>query len=459
MSIADDYPSATAVDLLGKLRAKKVSSVELVDTAIARIEALDGPINAVIVRDFDRARDAARTADAQLARGEGGVLCGLPMTVKESYDLTGFETTWGVEDFRGYRATQDAAAVQRLKAEGAIILGKTNISPMLADWQSANRVYGRTRNPHDTSRSPGGSSGGSAAALAAGFTALELGSDIGGSIRFPAAFNGVFGHKSSYGIVPLAGHMPSGLRPALAPMGVGGPLARSAADLRLALEVVAAPSAEDSLAFSLKLPEPRRASLRDYRILILDSHPSARVDNEIVAAIHRLAQRLEKAGATVGRDTSILPDLAKMHRTYLTTLITVTSRRAGSGRDPINAWRWLDLVDEQATLRRQWADVFRQWDVVVAPTFGSAAFPHTDESDWKKRSILIDGEATPYGDQLAWAGLANLTNLPSTAFPLGLNSEGLPIGAQAIGPYLEDLTTIAFAGLAAEPVVTPKLKT
>ena len=459
MSALERYPVATAAELLGALRARKVSSAELVEAAIARIEAFDSQINAVIARDFDIARSEAKAADARLAKGEGGPLTGLPMTVKESFDLRGHMTTWGVADFKDYRAGSNALAVQRLKDAGAVILGKTNVATMLADWQSWNQVYGRTNNPYGHSRSAGGSSGGSAAALAAGYAPLELGTDIGGSIRIPAAFNGVFGHKSSQGLVPTLGHAAGGMVFAPPPLGVAGPLARSAADLRLALEVVAGPAPDDAAGYSLRLCEPRHADLSGYRVLILTEHPCAGTDSEVVEAIEALALRIEKAGAKVGRDRSVLPDLVAAHRNYLNILLTVTTRRGsdGGGREPLTAHQWLDELDKQLLFRRRWADVFREWDVVVAPAFGTAAFPHTDEPDWKKRSILIDGRETRYNDQLAWAGIANLPNLPSTAFPLGLNREGLPIGAQAIGPYLEDLTPIAFAGLAAADFIPPKL--
>lgn len=457
MSVIDHYPTATAADLVGALRDRTVSAVELFEAAVARIERLDGEINAVVVRDFDHAREAALAADAALARGQGRALTGLPMTVKESYDLTGYPSTWGMSDLRDHRAPSDALVVQRLKDAGAVILGKTNVPPMLGDWQSANPVYGRTGNPHDLSRSPGGSSGGAAAALAAGYVALEMGSDIGGSIRIPAAFCGVFGHKPSYGLVPTIGHSPGGAVAAPPPLAVAGPLARSAADLALALGVVAGPAPDEAVGYSLRLAAPRHQRLADYRVLVLDRHPLAGIDAEVAAALDGVVGRLTAAGATVGRDTSDLPDLAAMHRTYLTLLLTITTRREGDSRASINAHAWLNALDQQHHLRRAWAQVFRDWDIVLAPAFGTEAFAHTDEPEWRKRSLMIDGMATPYGDQLAWAGMASVANLPSTAFPAGVSKAGLPIGLQAIGPYLEDLTSIDFAGHVANDVTPPNL--
>jgi len=199
-----EYARAGAREMAAALAARQVSAAELFEAAVARIEAVDGPINAVVVRDFDRAREAAKTADAALARGERGPLLGVPMTVKEAFNVAGLPTTWGLEASKDWIASEDAVVVTRLKAAGAVIVGKTNVPPHLADWQSANGVYGRTNNPHDLTRSPGGSSGGSAAALAAGMVPLEFGSDIGGSIRIPSAFCGVFGHKRAMASFPGA---------------------------------------------------------------------------------------------------------------------------------------------------------------------------------------------------------------------------------------------------------------
>jgi len=228
-----------------------------------------------VVRDFERARDGAAEADRALARGERRPLLGLPMTVKESYHMAGLPTTWGMPQFKGWNPQEDAVAVRRLKEAGAVILGKTNAPLLLADWQSYNDIYGTTNNPWDITRTPGGSSGGSAAALAAGFVALEIGSDIAGSIRVPAHYCGVFGHKPSLGIVPFRGHTPPGVEvlPGPIDLAVGGPLARSARDLELALGLLAGPDDPEARAYGLSLPPPRRRSLHELRALVIDSHP------------------------------------------------------------------------------------------------------------------------------------------------------------------------------------------
>jgi len=440
----------TAGGLAAVLAARRVSAVELCDAAIAAIEAKDGPINAVVVRDFERARDAARAADAALAKGERRPLLGVPMTVKEAHDVAGLPTTWGVEQFRNWIARTDSVGVARLKAAGAVILGKTNVPPLLSDWQSVNPIYGRTNNPFDLSRSPGGSSGGSAAALAAGFVPLELGSDIGGSIRIPSAFCGTFGHKPSYDLVPQRGHSFPGSDGVGMPLNVVGPMARTASDLALALDVLAGPSDEEAAGYRVDLPVPRHARLADHRVLILDRHPLAPVDSEILNAIESLAGRLAAAGALVARESELLPDLDAAHRTYLRMLMTVMSRGAVQQRNPpITAHQWMGMQDDQLKVRREWGVLFKTFDVVLSPTVGVVAFPHFDEPVWGERKLIIDGRAEPFPNQLAWPGMAIFAHLPATAFPIGRTRAGLPIGAQAIGPYLEDRTTIAFAELVA----------
>lgn len=448
----------TAAELAAGLKRKAFSAAELCEASIARIEAFDTQVNVVVVRDFERARTEARMADDAIAKGKAGPLAGIPMTVKESFDLRGHPTTWGFQAHRDHRAREDAFPVQRAKAAGAVVLGKTNVPPALADWQSANPIYGRTSNPHDLSRSAGGSSGGSAAAIAMGFSALELGSDIGGSVSVPAAFCGVYGHKTSYRIISMMGHAPGGAVLANEMLGVAGPLARSAADLALLLDVIAAPDPDDSHN-SLVLPRARHGVLKNFRVFILDRHPAAKADDEIWAAINALADDLVQAGASVARKSSLLPDMNVSWRTYQAMLHTIITRSQvdGGSRQPISAHDWFGHLDTQLRIRRQWADFFRHFDVVLCPAFGTTAFPHTDEPDWRRRPLIINGEPANFGAQLGWASMATVGNLPSTVIPLGVNAQGLPLACQAIGPFLEDHTSIAFAGWAGRELVAPKI--
>lgn len=440
-----ELDTATAAELADAVRSRRVGALDLCRAAIARIERLDGAINAVVVRDFERACEQARRCDEAVARGESGALLGVPMTVKESYNVAGLPTTWGLAPFRNFRPAEDAVLVTRLKAAGAVILGKTNVPPALADWQSTNPIHGRTVNPHDPTRTPGGSSGGGAAALAAGMVPLELGSDIGGSIRVPAHFCGVFGHKPSFGLLPARGHAPPGADGAGADLAVCGPLARTAADLELAMSVLAGPQGDDANGYRLDLPAPRRPALAGCRVLLLDTHPNARVDTPVRDALQRLADDLVRAGVQLERTNPRLPDLSAAHHAYVTMLMTITTRGAPGTHAVISAHDWLGLLDQRAKVRRQWRALFEGVDVVLAPPFGTPAFELTDEPDWRKRTLTIDGEATPFGDQLAWSGMATFAGLPATVAPITKSPAGLPIGVQLIGAFMHDRTTLAFA--------------
>ena len=330
-----------------------------------------------------------------------------------------------------------------------MILGKTNVPPFLSDWQSNNPIYGRTCNPWDLGRSPGGSSGGSSAALAAGMTPLEFGSDIGGSIRIPSAFCGLFGHKPSHDLIPQRGHAPPGMDGGgEIPLGVIGPMARSAGDLDLALDVLAGPPPEEAVGYRLDLPPARHGRLGDYRVLMLTHHPLAPVDEEIVAALDVLASRLEAAGAEVFRHSDLLPDLAAAHGTYMSLLGPLMAPpQTLTAPDAPKLGDWFQAAFAQTAVRRAWAALFETVDVVIAPALGVVAFPHDNSPDMQARTLTINGQASPYFGQLAWPGMAVLANLPATAAPIGQTKAGLPIGAQIIGPYLEDRTTIGLAGL------------
>src|SRR5256886_12031859 len=301
----------TAGDLVKMLADREVSSRELVDNAIKRIEALDPKINAVVVRDFERARAAADAADAALTKGERRQLLGIPMTVKEHYAVAGLPTTRGDPKHKGWKAEVDALVVQRLKAAGAVVLGKTNVPLNLADWQSFNEVYGTTNNPWDLSRTPGGSSGGAAAALVAGFVPLGLGSDIGGSLRAPAHFCRVFSHKPILDLVPLRGPGPPQIpvAPVRGDLAVYGPMARSAADLALELEVLAGPDEmAEGIGYELALPPARHQRLADFRGLVIDTHPLCPTAGSIKTALNGLTDPLGKTGCTILAPDPKLPE-------------------------------------------------------------------------------------------------------------------------------------------------------
>jgi amidase len=427
----------SALETAASIRSGETTALLECEAAIARIEARDGPINAVVVRDFDRARQQAVAMDQRLAAGDTAPLLGVPMTIKESYDIAGLPTTWGFVEHRNHIAQQDALAVKRLKAAGAVFLGKTNVPVSLADLQSVNPVYGRTNNPHDPSRVPGGSSGGSAAALASFMVPLEYGSDIGGSIRVPAHFCGVWGHKPTFGILSTEGHFFPGTNGARPVLSVIGPMARNGTDLALAFDIVA------------DVPQPRSTidSPAGLRILVLTTHPLATADSAIIAAIEHAASRLEAAGAKISRTTDLLPDLAKQQGDYMRMLAIALARGAApEGGTATTLPEWFDLLDDQARNTRAWTRLFEAFDVVFAPALGSAAFPH-DDTEIRARTLTIDGAPTPFGLQFAWPGLATFPGLPSTSVPIGKTAEGLPIGMQVIAGPNRDHTAIAVARL------------
>jgi amidase len=467
-----DYKSVT--EQVAALRARRVSARELVEHSIARIEALDTKLNAVVVRDFDRARAAAAEADKALARGDRGPLLGVPMTVKESFNVAGLPTTWGIPSGKNFRASEDALAVQRLKAAGAIILGKTNVPLILGDFQSYNEIYGTTNNPWDVTRTPGGSSGGAAVCLAAGFVLLELGSDIGGSLRNPAHFCGVFAHKPSHGLLPPRGHTPPGGQglPYEVDLAVIGPMARTAADLSTALDILAGPDEPQAKAYRLALPPARQRALKNFRVLVIDEHPLLPTSAEVRAALDREAIGLAKVGAKVARSSPLVPDLALQGRTYSRLLSSVfgtdlldnvyarVQERATSlppddlslpaerVRGTVLSHRdWMRADRIRTRLANSWRALFQGFDVVLCPIMPTVAFPH-DHTEMVTRRIAIDNTTVPYFDQLMWAGVATLTGLPATAMPIGRSTGGLPIGMQCIGPYLEDRTPLQFSALA-----------
>jgi amidase len=471
-----EWDYSTIVELNEALQGRKISAMELVDHTIARIEALDRRLNAVVVRDFERAREAAAVVDVALARGERRPLLGIPTTIKEAFNIRGLPTTWGFPQSRDFMPDEDALVVSRLKSAGAVMLGKTNVPTALADFQSYNDIYGTTNNPWDITRSPGGSSGGSAAAVAAGFGPLSFGSDIGGSLRVPAHFCGVYAHKPTFGIVPLRGYNPPPFAPTWSDgdLGVVGPLTRTAADLALALDAVAGPDEEHAgIGYRLELPRARHDNLSSFRVLVIDTHPLMPTDSTVHAAIDRLSERLAKAGAIVARSSPSLPSLSESARLYMRLLASSKSaglspeqyermqRLAGAlGPDDnsLGAERtrganlrhrdWIVADLARSRLEQQWRLLFRDWDVVLYPPASVPAFPHDHSLPIEGRNIVIDGKAHPYYDAcFVWADPATTCGLPATAAPIDRSPTGLPIGVQIIGPYLGDRTTIAFAGL------------
>lgn len=472
-----DWNFETAENLAAALRAGDVTSVELTDEAITRIERDDKAVNAICVPDFDRARAAARGADRARARGEDRPLLGIPVTVKESYDIAGLPTTWGMPPYRDHQPAEDAVQVSRLKAAGAVVLGKTNVPLGLQDVQTFNDIYGTTNNPWDHRRTPGGSSGGSAAALASGFGALSIGSDLAGSLRTPAHFCGVYAHKPTLGLVASRGMVPPDAQalPAEHDLAVVGPMARSARDLTLLLDVMAGPDPLTlGTAYGLTLPPARHERLRDFRVrvLVLDEHPLIPTGAAVRAGVERVAEALADGGARVERHSPLLPDLAEAGVLYMQLLVSGSvarfptdayeqlrsevaelsvddrSLQAARLRGMVFSHRdWMEANNRRELHRHGWRQLFTEFDAVVCPVTPTPAFPHDHHPDPLERLIAVDGVEYPYFDQLVWAGLPTMPGLPATAVPAGRSPEGLPVGVQIVGPMFEDRTPLRLAEL------------
>jgi amidase len=459
---------SSAERMARSLRAGECSARELLEAHLQRIERFDLALNSIVVRDVERARRDAAAADDRLARGESTPCLGIPITVKESIDVEGLPSTAGVLFRRGHAAPRDALTVARLRSAGAVILGKTNVCTWLADFTADNPVYGRTNNPYNLGRTSGGSSGGSAS-LAAGLTALDLGSDLGGSLRVPAAFCGVWGHRPSETAVPNSGNFPGSTQPnPAAVMAIQGTQARCAADLELSLDTIAGPDVGMEVGWKLQLPPARHDRLAEFRIAVLPPVPWLAVDSEIQAALERLTGDLSRLGARVVMGPPAGIDLAESYALFRSVMgVIVSSRWPAEKRAEAAARKratgdrfhaaeargfeatsgdYLLIHEQRETLRATWREFFREFDLLLTPATISPAFEHTDVPPGE-RKLCIDGREMEFDYMSFYPGLSNLPGHPAVAFPAGMTDAGLPIGLQAIGPFLEDRTPIRFAQL------------
>jgi amidase len=437
-----------ATEMVAALRQKQLSAVELLELHLRRIERYNPALNAIVIPNYAAARQMAAEADQAIARGEAKPLLGLPVTLKDCIYAQGLPMTAGVPEHANTIAQEDARIVARLRAAGAVILGKTNVPPHSGDWQTSNPVFGRTNNPWNLARTPGGSTGGGAAAVAAGLSPLEIGGDFGGSIRIPAAFCGIYGHKPSETAVPRSGYFPgSNLPNPVMAMAVQGPLARSAPDLELALRVIAGPDVGEDVAWHLELPPARQARLADYRVAALLPISWVPVEADIVAALDKLAAQLERAGARVKRIqiNDAFDSFLDYYRLYLAMFAALRDvERDNPEGVHVNIANYVTWFKHREKYRAMLRAFFRDWDVILSPANVVTAFPH--DQYW----LGVNGARVEYEMQFVYACLANLSGHPATVFPLGLSRQKLPIGLQALGPYLEDYTPIHFAALVAQ---------
>jgi len=445
----------SATDVAQTLSRKELSSRELTEMLLTRIEAVNPALNAVVELRRETALQEAVAADEATARGDAGPLHGVPMTIKDSFNVAGLHTTWGNPAFKDFVADSDATVVRRLRQAGAIIVGKTNVAFMLGDFgQTANELYGVTNNPWDMARTPGGSTGGSAAALSAGMTFLEYGTDLVGSIRIPASFCGVYGLKPSAGIVPLSGFQPPG--PPAPPsdvmyMSAVGPLGRAPRDLRTALSVTGGPEGQAAKAYSWALSPPRHTRLEDFHVGVVLDHEQAPVSSEVTAPLSNAVDALARTGATVVEGW---PDGVDPVRNYESFGFHVQAFFAFQepGEDFARFSEFIDHENRRMTARAAWNRYFSDIvDVFLCPVNFTPAFPH-DARSFEQRAITTPEGERPYNDQVFWVSHASLPGLPAVAAPIGRTPGGLPVGAQIVGPLYEDDTAITFAELLAEVI-------
>ncbi len=459
------FGSATAI--AAAIRRGDIGAREALEHFLARVDGHNGAVNAVVVQDRAGARARADAADRARRNGEDmGPLHGVPMTIKESYQLQGAPTTFGIPAMRDNIATSTALSVRRVAAGGANVFGKTNVPIRLADFQSFNEIYGVTNNPYDLTRTAGGSSGGSAAALAAGLSGVEMGSDIGGSIRNPAHYCGVFGHKPTFGLCPMRGHALDDAM-AASDISVIGPLARSAGDLAVMVDLMAGPDEIDAPGLCVSLPALTQG-VSGLRIAVWDSDPLCPTSAAVKARLQAVCAALSRAGAHV--DETARPDFSAehSHEVFSGLLWSAMAARlpedvfakrleaaarsganqSASGRialaETMRLHTWARLNEARVKLRWAWRRFFDTADFLITPIMPTTAFRHAHGPEGARR-ITIDGEDHPYFSQTFWAGLAGVAFLPATVFPAGLAPDGLPVGLQIIGPAYGDLRTIALA--------------
>jgi amidase len=452
--MSDDPTLWSATRLEVAIRDRSLSSRELLAAFTAKIDRLNPQVNAVVTTDLDRAGDLARRADHAATTGAWlGPLHGLPFTVKDAIETAGIRSTGGAPAMADHVPEVDAPAVARLAGAGAVLFGKTNAPTWSADFQTHNELFGTTNNPWDLSRTTGGSSGGAGAAVASGFTSFELGTDIGGSVRIPSSFCGVFGHKPSFGVIPQRGYLDHvGGGTIDADVNVFGPLARSVEDLELLVEILMGPVAEDATAWRLELPGARATELAGLRIGTWLDDPKASVDAAVGDVLEAAVGQLASAGARI---TKARPPLAmeEMFNLYLGLVGAAASLSLDPGTNDLAGLghrQWLELKIEQARVRGVWADWFSRFDVLLCPVMPMPPFVHDTAVPFMERTCLINDQPRAHMDCTAWTGLIGVAYLPSTVIPAGRTGAGLPIGLQVVGPYLEDRTCLAAAKLFTE---------
>ena len=472
----EEFAFSSVVEVAEAIRKGKTTSLELTEHTLSRIRRFNPEINSIVSLMTEQALARAREADEALGDGViWGPLHGVPITVKDHYEIAGVVTTCGSPEYANHVPKKNAVIVQRLQNAGAVILGHTNVPYLAADWQSYNDVYGTTVNPWNRGMTPGGSSGGCAASLAAGLSFLSLGSDFAGSIRVPAHFCGIYGHRPSIGTAPLRGSVPGSMDCVHRPpsrMSTPGPMARSPDDLRLAMEVIGGPDEYESNAYKWSIPEPRHKKLDMYRIGYVIDEPLCPLNPDVQVVLGNTMNQLSKNVASA--EEGWPPKVDSAEQFHLFKLLRYAdkaaqlkdenleetkeiAKRKDIDDEGLMAWVWTNeqrhhirFEELRIATRDLWQQVFNDIDVFLMPVDYTTAFPHDHRDPMTKRTIKTKWGTRQYMDQLFWMTFSSITGLPCTVAPIGFTNSGLPVGVQIMGPYLEDGTTIQFAKLICE---------
>jgi amidase len=439
-----DIVFASTTQLATAIRAGEVSAVEVLEAHLAQIEAHNPMLNAIVTLDAEQAREQARAADAALARGEDcGPLHGVPFTLKDAHATAGMRTTSGFPPLADHVPQADSTVTARLKAAGGVLIGKTHLPTLLADYQSNNPIFGRTNNPWNIERTSGGSSGGAAVALAAGMTPFEIGTDLSGSIRIPAHFCGVFGLKPTEQRVSLDGLIP-GLPPprSVRIMSCIGPMARTAEDLALLYRIIAGPDERDTDVQPVPVEELPEIALKNLRIAFAPTFPGLPVALDIRHVIERLAQQLDRAGAVVEQAALPALDFTQdlMSAGELIGMM-VGAFQPEADTAPTTLAQYLEALHRRDQSMLAWEQFFQSWDALLCPAAMVTAFPHCEPGS----PLRVDEQDVNYWMVSGHGTLFNYTGHPAAVLPYTQDRAGLPIGVQLVGPRWGESRLLAIA--------------
>lgn len=470
----EDLHWQDATEIARRIRDGEITAVAALEHFLERVHRLNPALNAIVDLDEPAARARAEAADVALARGElWGALHGVPITIKNSFEVTGMTCTVGSPMLKDHRPTRNATVAQRLIDAGAILFGKTNTPEMCADLQTSNPIHGISRNPYNTDTIVGGSSGGSAAALAAGLTSLEFGSDIGGSTRNPAHFNNVYGMRPTWGTISPIGHIPGPPNSlSIEDFATPGPLARSARDLRLAFDIARGSDPRFGRVMRHDLPEPAIDRLADLRVGLWMDDERVPVDAPAKAVFDAALAKLRAAGVTQMEDSR--PDFDQWEayllyirmggaitgaatppaeREQMRTIVAEAEARGEGGDTGIQRMKgvlmtfadWLAASHERGVLFSKWAEYFERHDIMLSPIMSVASLPHGENVF--ARPITINGETQVGREQLFWAAQQVVASLPCVIVPAGFTEAGAPCGIQVTAAQYHDYHAIRAAEL------------